>query len=366
MEQVPKDRRISSMHLDTPSTSPRSNRTLSKRAFEVVLRNWRQFLHTFDDVNAADWNPEAVDTSYPDSEQHEYTYTANSASPQQQLDDSFAYPPSSDSGLNQLQHSNYVSAQPHPWYPEFNSMMHWQPPTRTEELSVPCLPAAELYTNRDVTNVVPPLPLHTMFFDATARYDANEFASSTVEYSQQMHLASAEAPLAPPVDELHNMMRHPHYASSGSSASLSSARSVSTAVTAVTEEAPRLDKTPLLGMYDGPQTCPSLPVDAQRNRESLASFFPCEPEVPEESEREANNTPVLPVTIPSTHQPYTAGTTYIQPPSPYTVVSGRHRCRFNKGRSLQGFDVDSSFNAFTQETPASNIDALSSALIAFT
>ncbi|KAJ9468015.1 hypothetical protein DIPPA_64017 [Diplonema papillatum] len=81
LEQVPKDRRVPGRHQDTPSTSPRSNRVLSKRAFEVVLRNWRQFLHTYDDANVgANRNPNLAGSPYPDLERNGYPYSSNARS----------------------------------------------------------------------------------------------------------------------------------------------------------------------------------------------------------------------------------------------------------------------------------------------
>eukprot|EP01061_Rhynchopus_euleeides_P012067 TRINITY_DN2167_c0_g1_i1.p2 TRINITY_DN2167_c0_g1~~TRINITY_DN2167_c0_g1_i1.p2 ORF type:complete len:400 (+),score=157.95 TRINITY_DN2167_c0_g1_i1:156-1202(+) len=53
LKAIPKEQRIPTVNLNTPSTSPRTIVSMSKRQFHGELKAWRKYLHHFDDISEA-------------------------------------------------------------------------------------------------------------------------------------------------------------------------------------------------------------------------------------------------------------------------------------------------------------------------
>eukprot|EP00756_Hemistasia_phaeocysticola_P008259 Hpha_TRINITY_DN14556_c0_g1::TRINITY_DN14556_c0_g1_i1::g.46916::m.46916 len=61
--RVPRAEREEGEHLDTPPASPRTNAKVSKRMFEACLREWRRYLHDYDDLDSdeGEWESDGED-----------------------------------------------------------------------------------------------------------------------------------------------------------------------------------------------------------------------------------------------------------------------------------------------------------------
>ena len=71
---VPVESRVEGLHMPTPSTSPTTITQMSKRQFHAELKEWRKFLHSFDDdevhaLNSSDGEAPRSQTACPEQDE---------------------------------------------------------------------------------------------------------------------------------------------------------------------------------------------------------------------------------------------------------------------------------------------------------